>query len=401
MTETEHPRKCENWLVDFLKWTIPRSEAKESYIFWTGLFTLSCVLRRHVKVGKEYLGSWECYPYLYLLFIGPAGNRKTTTVNYNLDLLSDIPGIQGAPDQITVPKLASELKEAEECAMYINAGELNEFIVKSGTDMYSFLTKAFDGQKTLSVGTHMRGVELAEKPCINFLGASTLETLTEILPQAVLDGGFGRRCIFIYEEEVRRKKMLYKDTDVTGIYNAHYNNLIDDLKFISNNLFGDFKFTEEAEKKFEEWYQDGAGMKKQKNSRILHKLKGYYETKPAFVMKVAMLLKIADRNIIHPDQLILDWTSLEEAITMVEGTEESLNVILGDIGKNIYKTDSKHILKFIYENSPVKMTTILQEFQSVAEPSKLGELIQGLSNAGLIILEPSGTDILVKVVGKK
>ncbi|HEY4699014.1 MAG TPA: hypothetical protein VIH27_01400, partial [Nitrososphaerales archaeon] len=92
----EHPRKCENWLSDYLRWTIPRSEAKESYIFWTGLFTLACVLRRHVKVGEEYLGSWECYPYLYLLFIGPAGNKKTTTTKYSLDLLEDIPGLSSA-----------------------------------------------------------------------------------------------------------------------------------------------------------------------------------------------------------------------------------------------------------------------------------------------------------------
>lgn len=399
MTE-EHPRKCSNLLADFLKWTIPRSAAKESYIFWTGLFTMSSVLRRHVKVGKEYLGSWECYPYLYLLFLGPAGNLKTTTVNYNLDLLNEVGGLTPAPDQLTVPKLASMLTEAEECSMYINAGELSEFIAKSGVDMYSFLTRAFDGQKTLSVGTHMRDIELSEKPCINFLGASTVETLVDILPQSVLDGGFGRRCIFIYEEDVRRRKLMYTDVPVVEIYNQYFPNLVHDLKYIANNLFGNFKLTDDAVNKFEQWFIDGAGFKKNGN-RISNRLSGYYQTKPAFVMKVAMMLKIADGNVIHKDQLILDWKTIEEAITIVESTEANMHMVLGNVGKNVYKNDTKNMMQFISDNEPIKLSQLLQEFSAVAEPTKLGELIQGMSNAGMISLEPSGLDknaeILIKV----
>jgi len=385
----EHPRKCENWLSDYLGWTIPRSEAKESYIFWTGLFSLACVLRRHVKVGEEYLGSWECYPYLYLLFIGPAGNKKTTTTKYSLDLLEDVPGLTPAPDQITVPKLASTLAEAEECAMYINAGELSEFIVKAGKDMYSFLTRAFDGAKSLSVGTHMRGVELAEKPCINFLGASTLETLSDILPQSALDGGFGRRCIFVFEETTRRRKMFYKDIDVRGLHEDFKNNLIHDLKYISNNLFGNFQFTDDAQKKFEQWYIDGAGYKKGK----LDRLKGYYETKPAFVMKAAMLLKIADGNVIHKDQLVLDWSNLEEAIQLLESIEPNMQEVVGGMGKNIYKSEIKTIYYHIKENSPVLFSAILRDFSALAEPSKLEELVKGLVSAGLITMSPKGSDI--------
>jgi len=385
----EHPRKCENWLSDYLRWTIPRSEAKESYIFWTGLFTLACVLRRHVKVGEEYLGSWECYPYLYLLFIGPAGNKKTTTTKYSLDLLEDVPGLSSSPDQITVPKLASSLSEAEECAMYINAGELSEFIAKAGPDMYSFLTRAYDGAKKLSVGTHIRNIELAENPCINFLGASTLETLGVILPQSALDGGFGRRCIFVYEEDTRRRKLIYKDVDVKGINEEFKNNLIHDLKFISNNLFGDFGMDEVTWKKFEQWYVDGAGYKKGK----LDRLKGYYETKPAFVMKVAMILKIADGNIIHKDQLILDWINIEEAIQVLESIEHNMQQVVGGMGKNVYKSEIKAIYYYIKENGPVLVSTILREFSSMAESSKLEELIKGLSSAGLITITPKGSDL--------
>lgn len=395
--ENEHPRYCDNWLADFLRWTLPRNEARESYTFWTGLYTIACVLRRHVKISKEYLGSWETYPYMYLMFVGPAGNRKTTTVNYNVELLDEIPGLVGCPDQVTVPKLASSLAEAEECAMYINAGEMSEFIIKSGLDMYSFLTKAFDGVRKLSVGTHMRGIELAEKPCINFLAATTQEWFNDNIPQSILDGGFGRRCLIIYEDDVRRRKMMYKDVNVKGLYDDYHLPLLADLKFIGKNLFGDFQLTPEAVNKFEQWYQDGSGVNRQgapKNP----KMRGYYETKPAYAMKLAMILKIADRDIINRDQLILSWQNLEEAIKTIEGLEQNMSEVLGGTGRNVYKFDVREIYNFIKEKQPIDLTEIKRTFMNVAEPLKLDELINGLRTAGLIVVDDANGKVSVKKI---
>lgn len=394
MADNEHPRKCSNLLTDFMKWTLPRSEAKESYIFWTGLYTMSCVLRRHVKISRELLGSWETFPYLYLLFVGPSGNRKTTTANYNIELLDEVGGLVGAPDQITVPKLASALAEADECSIYINAGELSEFIVKSGVDMYSFLTKAFDGAKRISVGTHMRGVELAEKPCINFLGATTPEWIGDNIPQSILDGGFGSRCVFIYEETVRLRQLFYREANVKQLYEDHHANLVHDLKFIANNIFGDFQLTPKGEKNLEEWYKDGSGASK--NTKSI-KMKGYYERKPAYVMKLAMLLKIADGDIIQRDQLILDWQDFEEGIQVMEGIEKNMHLILGGIGKNVYKGDMKSIYEYIVEHPNIRLSELLFEFKNAAEPAKLSELISGLSSMGLIELEMDKEDFIVKL----
>lgn len=397
--ENENKRKCKNWLADFMAWTIPRSEAKESYIFWTGLYTLSCVLRRHVKVSKNFLGSWEVYPYMYILFVGPSGNRKTTTTSYNIELLDEVGGLVAAPDQISVAKLASTLVDSEECSMYINAGELSEFMVKSGNDMYSFLTKAFDGSKRISVGTHLRDIELAEKPCINFLGATTPEWLGDNLPQSVLDGGFGSRCIFVYEEELRRRKLDYTDVDVQGIYDKHHNNLVNDLKYIANNLFGEFTIDPISFKKLDEWYQDGSGIKK--NPRGI-KMKGYYERKPAYVMKIAMLLKIAEQDTITRDDLILNWKNFEESINVIEQIEKSLHNVFGGLGKNVYKMDMKMMFEYIRNRKVVSLSTLKQEFQNVAEPEKLNQLINGLSSSGLIEVTANGDDdAIVKFKVKK
>ena len=76
---------------------MPRSEAKESFIFWTGLFTLASAIRRKVYIPKTVLGSWEVAPYLYIMFVAPAGKaRKTTTLSYSDDLLLQELGIKKA-----------------------------------------------------------------------------------------------------------------------------------------------------------------------------------------------------------------------------------------------------------------------------------------------------------------
>ena len=84
-------RECENWLQTFQQWTMPRSEAPESFIFWTGLYTLAATVRRHIKVPKGLLGSWDAVPNLYILFIAPPGRaRKSTTINYTESLLDHV-----------------------------------------------------------------------------------------------------------------------------------------------------------------------------------------------------------------------------------------------------------------------------------------------------------------------
>lgn len=396
------PRKCENLLASFMQWTLPRSEAKESYIFWTGLFTLSCVLRRHVFVPKRKMGSYDIYPYLYLLFIGPSGNRKTTTSSYNIELLSKVIKLQASPDKVTVEKLASTLAEAEECAMYINAGELSEFIAKSGKDMYSFLTAAFDGKTNISIGTHIRGIELAEKPCVNFLGATTPEWIAANMPQDVLHGGFGSRCMFIFEETVRKRQLFYDDIDVDKLYDDHFQNLVDDLNFISQNIFGDFSVTQRGTKNLEEWYQDGAGLTKLPKQKAI-RLKGYYERKPNHVMKIAMLLKISDGDIISGDQLVLDWQDFEEGIAVVESLEANLHHVIGGVGKNVYRLDAREIFEFIRDYNPngnghydgVKRSIILQNFDHVAEPEKLIQLINGMAAANYVDIM-TGVDPIIK-----
>lgn len=372
----EYQRKCENWLTDFGRWTLPRSEAPETFIFWTGLFSIASALRRRVFISKDDLGSWECAPNMYIMFVAQAGKaRKTTTAAYAEDLTDEIPQLTKAPDLITKESLLTTITMADDCSMCVNAGEFSEFIVKSGVEMYGFLTKAYDGVKRLSASTLSRGLELATRPCINLIGATTPEWIAANMPESVIGGGFASRVIFIYEEKVRRRQLLYRGKLNKEELAELRINLVADLEHIATNLAGAFRLTPEAEEYAEYWYQTTG----EQGATEHYKMSGYYERRPAHMFKLAMCLHVA-----RQDDLVLDMKDINDAISLLKQVEKKLPRTFEAIGKNQYAVDMRRILTFVEDNDLVSREDILANFFASAEPAKLSELIGGLLAAGKI-----------------
>jgi hypothetical protein len=227
-------RKCDNWLRSFLDWTLPRMESPESYLLFSGLFCLSSVLRRRVFVEKEYLGGWECYPHMYIILVGPAGEvRKTTAMYQAIQLLSHVPTVMKGPNIVTQAALLAKLVESDDNAVYLTAKELSDLIMKSGPEMYEFLTTMFDGDKTFESATISRGVEFIHSPCLNLIAATTPQWIAEGMPEQVIGGGFASRCIFLYEDKPRFKKLFFKDVVYPQELKTLEAHLIEDLKHIA------------------------------------------------------------------------------------------------------------------------------------------------------------------------
>jgi hypothetical protein len=371
--ETKYVRKCSNWLVDFGRWTLPRSEAPESFIFWTALLTLSAVLKRRVFIPKRYLGSWSAHPNLYVLFIAPAGKaRKSTTLNYAEELLDNIPNMTKSPELVTKEALMTRLVKSNDASMYVLAPEFGEFIVKSGPEMFGFLTNMYDGKKNISVGTMTRA-EFADKPCINLGGATTPEWVSENMPESVIGGGFASRVIFIAEDKVRRRKLFYDDVDHEELERIRVN-LVMDLAHIAENITGEFEFEDSAKTFMKSWYDQNA-----EPNGVSHKLHGYIERRPAHIFKVAMLVHLA-----YSDDLVLYKEDLEQAITLVRQTEKNLPSVFQSIGKNPYTVDIYRILEYVTTQGRVTKKQVRQRFMHAATPSMLDELIDGLLAAGFI-----------------
>lgn len=384
----KYVRKCENWLSDFGKWTLPRSEAPETFIFWTGLFTLSSVLKRRVSVPKRLLGSWSAAPNLYILFIAPAGKaRKSTTANYAEELVDLIPNVTKAPEIVTKEAVLTKLVKSDDASMCIVAPEFGEFIVKSGTDMFGFLTNMYDGKKNISAATITRGAEFAAKPCVNLLGATTPEWVAENMPESVIGGGFASRVIFIFEERVRRRKLFYDDLDQDNLTALH-DALSQDLRHISEDIEGEFSFTPDAKEFMENWYDNTS----EEGSAASYKLHGYFERRPAHVLKVAMLLHIA-----YSDELVLHIDDIRGAIALLKQVEEKLPSVFQSIGRNPYTVDMHRILDYITQNKRVMASQVYNKFMHAATPLMLKELVYGLYITGYITMVPDGEDSILEL----
>jgi len=371
-------RKCLNWLLSFRDWSLPRSEAPESFHFWAGLFTLSSAVKRNIYVNREYLGGWECYPHLYVIFVAPPGRaRKSTTAAYSEELLRDIPIVNRAPTSITKEQLLKKLSEVKDNSVSIFSSEFAMFIQKSGLDMYDVLTDLFDGKKDISVETIGRPRDFANKPCVNLLAATTPEWISSNMPESVIGGGFASRVIFVFEETVRRYRLYYKGIDYSHL-DALKRDLLADLLHIAVNIQGEFEIDEGGMHFMNVWYTKF--MKEQDSSSALnYRLQGYYQRKPAYVHKLAMLIHIAEK-----DSLVLEEEDFKAAIKILDQVERKMPKTFQNIGKNPYTVDMDRIQAFIYEKGEVKRKDLLAAFYHVAAPQILMDLVGALIAMGKI-----------------
>lgn len=336
---------------------------------WTGIFTMAAALRRHVKVPRNLFGSWEASPNLYILFIAQAGKaRKSTTANYAEDLLDEIGDITKSPELITKEALLTTIAKSSDQSMAIIAPEFGEFMVKSGPEMYSFLTNMFDGKKRVQASTLTRGVEFVERPCVNLLGATTPEWVAENMPESVIGGGFASRVVFIFESRVRRRQLYYDSLDYAALDRIKAR-LVADLNHIALNIHGEFRIEDDAKTFMEGWYRNNSDS----HSEAEYKLHGYFERKPAHIHKVAMIMHLA-----YSDELVLNKIDFEMAIELIEKIEKTLPQTFQSIGKNPHTVDIKRIYTYIKEKGHVTRSQLHKEFYHMTYPGKLDELIKSL-----------------------
>ncbi len=375
--EQEYKRQCENWLLSFRDWTLPRAEAKETFIFWTGLFTLASAIRRKVYIPKSILGSWEVAPYLYIIFVAPAGKaRKTTTLAYTDDLLLKEMGITKSSAAMTQQVLMKRLADSPDSSISIQVKEFGTFYNQSKEMMIDFLTALFDGVKRYDSDTLARNVEFAERPCINLLGATTPKWISENLSENAIGGGFASRVIFVFEDTVRRRKLLYhrgKDKIDSAKRKTIQAKLLADLIHISQNIEGEFSIESHAEEFIEEWYLKYADNPQNPDPRLT----GYNERKPAYVFKIAMLCHLA-----YSDELILNRQDFGQALMILGQVEKKMLQTFQAIGKNPYTLDIDALRETVRGLGTIPTEKLKKQFQHVATPSKLEELIDFLITTG-------------------
>lgn len=370
--ETPPTRRCKNWLQSYRDYILPRTDAPDSFVFWSGIFTIAAVLRRRVSVPKKYLGLWTCYPHMYLMFVGPPGVRKTTAIDTGARaLLTQIDGITVGPDFFTKESVLEKMQRSSDASMFMTVDEFSSVLQKAGKDggraVYDFFTAMYDSKTVIESSTKSSGTVYLENPTLSFFSATTPGWINNNMPEDVISGGFASRCIWVYAEEPRVEQMFFDGVELAPELER---DLLLDLLEISN-LEGEFGFTPEGLEYARKWTELPAPMSIKKNE----KLGGYLNRRKMHVMKLAMI-----HSVLRTNELMINQEDWEFGVWACESIEPNLEKIFGGVGKNRYTTEIDRIVSFVrgmnfYTKQVVSRAEVLVNFKHSAEPRILNDLL--------------------------
>jgi len=181
----------------------PRTEASPNYHLAGFLGAVGKSLGRRVFIEK----GGKLHPNLFLVVIGKSGGgRKSTAVNFGVDLARDLDGSAGLIDSIDsregfLEHLSEDAKKMKgiNISALIHLGELRSLIEKTRVEglggIVPMLCNAYDAPGELAIHTRKNPIQV-EKPVVSLLAATTTRWM-EGLQDKDLEGGLGNRICWI------------------------------------------------------------------------------------------------------------------------------------------------------------------------------------------------------------
>lgn len=307
------------------------NEANPTYHIFSGLSALSAITQRRIWIDQGY---FKIFPNLYIVLVGPAGGRKTTAMDIAAGLIEKLGTVPFTTDCVTKEKLIMDIRAEERTVdgmpeIYKKDGmhvvsptalfltELSDFLGPSSVGMINFLTAVYD-RSVYVYKTKNKGSEKLVGPYLTILACTTPEWITTYLRSDVISGGFSRRTLFVYEwEEGRRIPWPTVTPDMIIAYDA----ALSHCRRIQQ-LAGPMKWSDDAKKFYEEWY---INLKIPNDDTI----RGYYKSKHIQLLKIAMLLSLAEST-----DMILRRSHLEFGLDLLKLAETNLVKVFQGMGRN-------------------------------------------------------------------
>lgn len=384
-------RAAGNWLETYLDYT-EGTETPKLIHFWTGVVTLSGVLRRRVWIEMK---RFQWFPNFYVIIVAPPGIvSKTTTMDIGINLLKEVPGINFGPDVVTWQALVQKFGEIGEMfqygedflpmsAMTLASGELGNLINFQDRDMLNAYISLWDARAKFDKETKTSGNDAISGPWINLIGCTTPHWIAENVPQAAIGGGFTSRCIFVYAED-KVQLIAYPDEKIEDVEHARRRTaLIDDLIHISNNLIGPVRISETARVWGRGWYEKLWA--EAKKSMTGDQIDGFIARKQTHVHKLAVVLAIAEG-----DDLAIEERHLRLADMMVSATEKDLGKVFSKIGRSEESLHAERLLDHIKRHGPIAYDAAFRHVYALFPNFKdFASILEGLIRSGQVSLDMS------------
>lgn len=382
-------RHYDDWIQSFMEYA-SFGEAPQHMYFWTAVSTIAGALRRHVWIDQ---GHFKWYPNMYIILVAPPGIiSKSTTASIGMKLLRKVPGVHFGPDVVTWPALIQALAQSTEMfemdgefrtmsAMTLSASEFGNLFNpqdKEMVDMFVNLWDSIDG--SIEKMTKHSGSDSVENPCLNMIACTTPSWIAGNFPEYMVGGGFTSRCVFAYADK-KAKYVAYPRQSIPKDFIEIGEKLVHDLEIIATQVLGEFKLTEEAVAWGGLWYEQL--FKNRPPNLDDERFGGYIARKQSMVHKLSMILSAAVKN-----ETVIDLTTLQTAVTMVEDLETDMAFVFSKIGRSDVSIFADKLIEFTHKMGRLEYMNLYRymhsHFPSLAD---FEDVLAGCMKAGYVRAE--------------
>lgn len=235
--------------------------------------------------------------------------------------------------------------------------------------MVPLLTALFDAPEYWASTTLGRGELKLHRVALSMLAASTIEWFVEALPREAFSGGFMSRLLFVVQTETDREFALPVRPE--GHLLEKLKEDLADFKDIKGEVFMD----PEAVKWYENWY---SGHHRKGFSD--EKFAGYHERKPDHLIRMAMIMKVAETG-----SLTLRVDDLERSVRILDWLENLLPTIFKSVAETSYGAQHQRLLKQIEQaGGQIPHSILLRKNQHILNARQFREAIETLKESECI-----------------
>ena len=277
--------KPTNWIYKYLEYT-EGQESPTKFHVWSAVSAIASTLARNAWM---YRGYYAVYPNQYIILVAESAMcRKSTAANIAIkDILTQARATNLLRQKMTAEFLCVELAKKEKLnnAVTIYAPELAVFLGASAfqSGLIPLLTDLYDCPADADYKTKGSGEYLMKNVCINIMGCTTLDWMSNNMPGDTIEGGFTGRVIFVVAEDPRNRVAW------PTVTKEQLDQRQDLIYFIMNlaKKTGEFKPTDKARRVYEDWYNN-------LGEPADIRLRGYQGRKGDHVLKLVMSIAAAD-----------------------------------------------------------------------------------------------------------
>lgn len=355
-------RHLTNWLDSFQK-AFENTEPPENYVYWVGVATIGAALQRQVVFNEV---TFQLYPNHYVILVGPPAVKKTTAINYGVNRLRKVEGVNVGPSTVTWQYLVDKLRELntaspeemqktgqaikDSCPIVLPAGELGTLIDFDDRSSIDFFVNAWDSPEVYDKGTRIMGDQLLNGPCPTIIAGTTPQWIKDNVKGSHRGGGFISRCIMPYANKPRRT-ITYPSRHVAANHSDQLSYLEHDLACIST-LKGEYKLDDNAISFGEEWHKQTSLSNFDKV--IFDDSDNWANRRYAHVHKLAMVLAASKR-----DELIITVDDLKEAIVRIDALKDDFAKVFALFDERKETKPVRDIEQFLADRKKVLLTDVV------------------------------------------